>query len=193
MKIYSNIETSIKTKVLCNRHLRPFDKFLIKNGNGEKLVGAEIGVLDGSHALCMLSHVPIETVYLIDPYINYPGYDDDYATVGLNEYCKQAEKTLKYFIKNGKAVFVKSKFQDAVDIVPDNLDFVYYDIYDNIDRHRKYFALYFPKIHKGGFIAGHNFDGFHNGVARAVLDFADKNNLSEELDGIDDDWWITKK
>lgn len=49
MKIYSNIETLIKRKILYNRHLRKFDKMLMKSSDGKKLVGAEIGVLAGSH------------------------------------------------------------------------------------------------------------------------------------------------
>jgi hypothetical protein len=93
-----------------------------------------------------------------------------------------------------KIVWVKQLSNSAVNEIPSGLDFVY------IDGNHEYafvaddIATYLPKLKVGGIIGGHDFyNGFqrdHDGVVRAVTEFAVRNqlNLQVELP----DWWVVK-
>src|SRR3990167_8794531 len=54
---------------------RPMTKFIMLSGKKD-LIGAEIGVYKGEHAVSLLKNLTIERLYLIDPYSDYPGYKD---------------------------------------------------------------------------------------------------------------------
>jgi len=187
MKGFDYFTTLIKEKVLKNYHYRPFDRFLKRHFKGE-IIGAEIGVLEGFHAESMLHHLPIKKLYLIDPYINYEGYDC-YTRMGLDHHFKVAKNKLDYY--GNRKEFVKKKFQDALDDIPDNLDFIYYDISANTERIKQFFDLYYPKLKENGVIGGWNYIARHHEVPRAVFDIMDKYGL--ELHGDGSDWWMIKK
>ena len=186
MKGYDFISTLVKEKVFINNHLNLFDIF-IKNYFGNKeVVGVEIGVLIASHANCLLHHMPsVKKLFLVDPYICY----DKYNRSGLDVAFVLARKKLECY--DGRKEFVTKKFQDAVGDIPDNLDFVYYDIFDDEDRIQSFLDLYYSKVRVGGVIGGWNFDAEHNGVARVVIPFADDMGL--ELEGVGSSWWFVKE
>ena len=54
--------------------MRPMIEMLRKHNYDYKLVGAEIGVFRGWNAFNILHYLPIEKLYLIDPFMKYEGY-----------------------------------------------------------------------------------------------------------------------
>jgi len=64
-----NVLSDIKHRIFP----RPFERLssLRNKKNGGGLVGIEIGVSGGDHAISLLESLDIERLYLIDPYENY--------------------------------------------------------------------------------------------------------------------------
>lgn len=190
----------IKREVKLSRFPRPAITFINQNlkqpGPGG-LVGAEIGVFQGKNAESMFRALNIKKLYLIDPYINYKE-NIHHLHQDLSKYFKQAYERLIPF--RNKLVWVDKKSADAVSYVPNNLDFVYIDGNHTYDFVKKDILLYYPKIRKGGVLAGHDY--FLNsiviknkevgevGVKKAVDEFVQKNKL--KLYTRAPDWWIVK-
>lgn len=157
------------------------------------LVGVEIGVLAGAHALNILQTLSIKKLYLIDPYKVYDEYLD-IKSPGFHVMRKKAEGILKPF--KDKIIWIIKKSSDAAIDVPNNLDFVYID-----GNHAYKYCLedimnYWSKIKKGGIIGGHDYynKGEAREVKKAVDEFRGKNKLrvhSVVGDGACD-WWIFK-
>jgi hypothetical protein len=172
---------------------RPFERLAIL---GKKLVGVEIGVFKGQHAESLLQNLDIERLYLVDPYAVY-GTDD------VRKYCGEEKDSLELAKKeceerltphNNKIVWVFKGSTEALKEIPDNLDFVYIDGNHEEQFVREDIANYYPKVRPGGVIGGHDFyNGFtreHDGVVKAVSEFAVKNNLPLQVEL--PDWWVRK-
>jgi len=156
-------------------YTRPMIKFILKKYQSNNLVGAEIGVQYGLNAKTMLKLLPIKKIYLIDL------YDDDAVFY-------DAKKTLAKF--NKKIEFIRKNSKEAVFDIPNNLDFVYIDGAHEYEHVKKDIELYYLKVKEGGVIGGHDFWANEIGVCKAVIEFANKNNL--KLYGKFTDWWIIK-
>lgn len=171
------------------------------------MIGVEIGVFKGDNAENLLRYLNIEKLYLIDSYEKMYIKEKDllpsYSTIsdivfyepGFSgividwEKCYEiAKDNLKNF--NDKIIFIRKKSEDAFDDIPDGIDFIYIDGDHRYDCVRKEIELYFPKLKKGGIIAGDDFNAEYNGVAKAVLEFSSKNNL--KIKGIGQHWWVVK-
>lgn len=164
---------------------RPMIEFMKKNFGRNVLVGVEIGVLHGANAESILKVLPIQKLYLIDPYIRY---FDGKKWCDPRESLPKAKKKLSKFKE--KVVFIIKKSSEAVDDIPNNLDFVYIDGNHAYEFVKKDIEMYYPKVRRGGVIGGHDFSPSFLGVSKAVMDFATKNNL--KLHGRKFDWWIVK-
>lgn len=175
---------------------RPFER-LSKLRGSKKLVGAEIGVCGGEHAVSLLKTYDIEKLYLIDPYSMYEGYAEGHKHYGEDQrsLC-DTEAAAKKLLGDyeSKIVWIKELSSDATKFISDELDFVYID-----GNHAEGFVMddiqnYYPLVKCGGVIGGHDFyNGFqveHDGVVNAVIEWAFKNGkrLKVELP----DWWIEK-
>lgn len=173
---------------------RPFERLAV---SGHHLVGVEIGVYKAEHALSLLTYLDIHHLYLIDPYELYEEYDEGKAHYGIDQDAlhlaiQEARQRLALYTKKITWVFQKSS--ESLDIIPEQLDFVYID-----GNHQEVFIRhdieqFFPKIRHGGVIGGHDFyNGYcrdHDGVIQAVMHFAVEQNLSLQVEL--PDWWITK-
>ena len=161
--------------------VRPMTKFLVTNYEGG-LVGVEIGVAHGHNAKTVLTALPnIKRLYLIDPWSMYSGSND--------KIYKYAQKNLRIF--SGKTKFIQKFSNDAVNDIPNNVDFIYIDG----DKHTYKQAIgdiekYYPKVRKGGVLGGHDFDGYFPAVCEAVIDFSRKKKV--KLHTGKNDWWIVK-
>ena len=143
----------------------------------KKLIGLEIGVEYGLNAKTMLKLLPIEKLYLIDP---YNGGDEIYNEVR------------RYLAKYGnKITFIRKTSEKAIDDIPDQLDFVYMDGSHSYEAVRRDIGLFYDKLKKDGVIGGHDFWANEIGVCRAVLEFAENNKL--KLNGKLTDWWVVKE
>jgi len=172
--------------------MRPMFEFILKSlHHTTGLIGAEIGVHVARNSYNIATLLPIQKLYLIDP---YGAYTQDGVATNLEntntKYIEQiAHKRMRRF--GDKIVWIKDYSSNATNRLPDNLDFVYID-----GNHEYVFVmedieLYYPKVRKGGVIGGHDFDGSNRGVARASIEFADKHHL--ELLGGKIDWFIVKE
>lgn len=144
----------------------------VRKLKGQKgLVGVEIGVDIGNHALNMLQELDIKMLYLIDPYIVYdkgsnsPGVPK-YKDKTLNH--KQLSKDkLKDFCN--KVVWIYDFSYNAHKLIDDNeLDFVYIDGNHTYEYTKKDIDLFYSKVKPGGLISGHDYKKETPGVIRAV-------------------------
>ena len=170
---------------------RPSIKSIFKLNPQKDLMGVEIGTYFGENAESILETLNIKKIFLIDP------YDEDIHEVGE----KQAKKKLREFYN--KIVWVKKLSSNAVKDVPDNLDFVYIDGDHSYKVVKEDLENYYPKIRKGGVLAGHDIDlGGHlmatkpewkntEGVAEAVIEFVTKHKLKLYINN--NDWWCVKE
>lgn len=163
------------------------------NVDNKELTGVEIGTFRGISAHATLSFLNIKKLYLVDPYLQYVDYVEDWipnhTQSDFNDDYLIAKKRLKKF--EGKTEFIKMRSDEAFLIIPDNLDFVYIDGNHDYEYVKKDIELYYPKIRQRGVLGGDNFETEFQGVPRAVIEFVDKTNL--KLYGADKDWWVIKK
>ena len=210
LKIRSKINTKIK-KVL-GLGARPSTLFLKSYFKGEPVVGVEIGVFKGENARNLIDNLNVEKIYLIDSYerlyikseevapsiimeeeSEYSVFiekDHNFDGIIYNfERCHDIAKgNLKKF--SDRTSFIKKRSSDAVNDVSNNIDFIYVDGNHNYEYVKQDIELYFPKLKKGGVMAGHDFSAGYLGVARAVLEYSDANGL--KIEGCSYDWWIVK-
>jgi len=165
---------------------RPMIKVIKKVMGKTDLVGVEIGVYLGENVERMFKFLSIKKLYLIDPYISYR------TTYGQFNYGDvEFKKVRRNLAKFGeRVVFIRKISENAVDDIPDNLDFVYVDGNHDYEYVKRDIILYFPKIKQGGIIGGHDFNASFVGVCKAVLEFVNENEL--KLCGFNADWWILK-
>lgn len=152
--------------------------------NKKDLVGAEIGVWQGTNAKTMLNDLDIKKLYLVDPYEKYTerGYTFDFD---YNETQIKARETIGL---DKRAEFIIKPSTEAAKQVPDNsLDFVYIDGNHDYDFVLKDIQSWLPKLKKGGLMSGHDFDKTEPGVVKAVTDYCTQNNLTLLIN--DCDWW----
>jgi hypothetical protein len=186
-QLFSDIQYNINRLVHGTNHfLRPAMIYIKHNLEGD-LVGVEIGSRYGRNAEVMLNYLDMRKLYLIDPWDEYFWSNRQRIDVGLNamDRCKQLLTPYK-----NKVVYVQEHSEDAVDMIPDNLDFVYIDGNHSFPYVRADLENYFPKIRNSGVIAGHDFNSDNMGVVLAVLGFAKSQEL--EVMGAGIDWWIKK-
>ncbi len=146
---------------------------------------AEIGVLWGTNSLRMFNNLNVETMYLIDPYLKYEGYNYGEVVI-LPTSFEPAMNVLKDF--SDKVIPLQLTSEEAADKIPSDLDMVYIDGNHAYPYVKKDIELYYQKIKPGGLIGGHDID--QDDVRRAATEFADSHGLFmyEELQ----DWWMIK-
>ena len=185
------IKANWYSEVLVNQIIEKAKKFTSNNPNFQRdkealnrpsllalkdkkdLVGIEIGVDCGKNALNMLQNLDIKKLYLVDPYVLYDGLKG----IGLNNNeeqcvaCKaEAYERLKPY--EDKIEWIEDTSINAIDKVPDEVDFVYVD-----GNHRFNYVVqdiqnYYPKVKPGGTISFHDFE--YPDVSRAVFANFDK-------------------
>ena len=134
---------------------KPFNRFnFIKNHiNINNGVFVEIGTDTGKLSDFILSCNPTCTLYCIDPYLKYDDYVDSINNVTGDDLYNETKN--KLINKHGNRVkFIRKFSHDAINDVPDNLDFVY------IDGNHKYKYVYedicdwYVKTKSGGILIG---------------------------------------
>ena len=146
------------------------------------LIGVEIGVNDGRNAERILTRLPITHLYGIDPYIPYTNYRE------TRNYDKSYTSACNRLASFPNQTFIIKKSEDAINDIPDNIDFVYIDGNHDYDYVLNDIKLYYSKVRHGGIIGGH--DIWLKSVKDAVTDFANANQLICNISL--PDWWIIK-
>lgn len=149
---------------------RPMAEFMQDHyGFDGGLVGAELGVEYGIHALSMLRYLNIKKLYLVD-IVKTPELVER-----LREYSDKIE-------------FVNMDTTKATSIVPDGLDFVYVDADHSYESASDDINNWYPKVRIGGVFGGHDI-GIHS-VIKAVVEFMhDKDECFIDYP----DWWVVKE
>jgi len=173
---------------------RPFER-LSTLRTCKDLVGAEIGVAGGEHALSLLKTLSIKKLYLIDPYDIYETYTEGRQHYGadgsgLNKFRASAEKLLSEY--SDRIEWVGKMSSDAASLITEELDFVYIDGNHAEDFVSQDINNFFPKLSSRGVIGGHDFyNGFqreHDGVVSAVLSSAGLKDFQMRVEI--PDWWV---
>ncbi len=174
---------------------RTFDRNL-KFLNKKDLIGAEIGVSEGRHALDMMEELHIKKLYLIDPYKAYEEYyqsveNIDSTQQALDKRMKEAKKVLRKY--GNKVEFIRKFSENATEHIKDeSLDFLYIDGNHQYEFVKKDIELYYPKLKKGGIIGGHDYASCPEterqrfGVVKAVNEFFKK----EKINFHNACWWV---
>lgn len=163
-----------------------FAKDLFKNR--KDLICAEIGSWKGENALDILRNLPnIKTLYLIDPWEKYDKYNKKEVNE-LNDCFKGTLKRLKKY--KHKIKIIKKYSSEAVDDLPDNLDFIYIDANHKYEYAKQDMELYYEKVRNGGVLAGHDISWWP-GVSKAFCEFSTKRGLDPLIRGMD--WMVVKK
>jgi Methyltransferase domain len=182
------------TPQLCDRFV-DFLEYLPKNG-----VVAEIGVQQGSFSRYIVQKTQPVKLYLIDcwQYQDPTIYNDPEANVN-NQLQEHYYHQVKQKFMNDDRVTVLRKFSDqAAELFPDEFfDWVYIDANHSYQAAKDDIALWWPKVKKGGFLAGHDYIiREHFGVLQAVNEFLRDHNLYFYLltneEGRHDSWAIQR-
>jgi len=176
------------------------------------LVGVEIGTSYGMNAMSMLKNLDIEKLYLVDPYEIY----DELEKVKGTQTQEFHNSTYELMLKNlepymGRVQIIKEYSENAVSEIENGLDFAYIDGNHSYEYVKRDLELYYPKVKKGGLVAGHDYndpifineDGSDkieceiNHVKKAVDEFFNELGLDIQSDTcLDDlgnhDWWVIK-
>jgi hypothetical protein len=149
--VYSFITELNKVNYFGNRILHKINRPSLRTLEGKKdLIGVEIGTSNGDNAVNILENLDIKKLYLIDPYKNYDQFQEQ------DRWEKEAHSRLDKF--NDKIIWVRKTSEDALNDIPDNLDFCYIDGSHHYADVKKDIINYYPKVKLGGLITFHDFE-----------------------------------
>lgn len=140
-------------------------------------VGVEIGVFKGDSSKLFRSHCKF--MFFIDPCCEYPGNPDKGYYTSEAAFIDEMRNQLDAIDPNGFK-FLPLLSSDAVDQIP-QVDFVFIDGNHTYPFVREDIANYWPKVKSGGFLCGHDYGHGHEGVTRAVDEFAAREKLTLEV------------
>jgi hypothetical protein len=176
----------MKKEELVFKSLRPAI-FYIKEKLGNDLVGAEIGVYKGDNAEFILQLVNPKILYLIDPWNNFMDINSN-EIIGYTQYIIAQERLKEY---GNKRLLKRTSLEASNLFSAEEFDFVYIDADHNYESVKQDINLWFPKVKRGGVLAGHDYHFTMEGVVKAVNEFCSDNKLT--LMYAETDWWVTVK
>ena len=137
-------------------------------------IGLEIGVEAGRYArqICELNSQM--KLWGIDPYERYKEYEEYKSQEEMDRIYEVMLKELEAPIKHDRFEIIKKRSQDAVkDFEDESLDFIYIDGNHEFDYPLKDMIDWWPKVKKGGMLAGHDY------VRAKNREFTIKDNLKQ--------------
>ena len=154
----------------------------------QDIVGAEVGVSNGHHALNILQEMPnVKLLYLIDPYTYYPEWAD--AKVNDRLYWPEdleivkCEALRKVYPFKSRTKWIFKFFEECTrKEVPQPLDFIYIDGNHNCKFVLIDIELSRTLVKKGGVVAGHDYhpdkpSPDSDEVYKAISTYCKKNNV----------------
>ena len=172
---------------------REFIKFAKEYFKGKRIIGVEIGVQYGMNAKYMLKELNLETLYLIDHYGKYLDYAEGRKIIhNFTDSKEIAFKRLKKYKKKTKFVYLNSEQAfPQMKSLSYGFDFVYLDANHSYEFVKYEIENYWTLINKGGILGGHDFEYYE--VAKAVIEFAEKNKLKVITKSKNGEWIILKR
>ena len=166
------------------------------NLQGKDLIGAEIGVLQGSSTMTLLHNCPnIKTLYAVDAFVPYTDFLYNYAINEISD--RDIDRAKSYFYHVIKFSGMEDKVQVhemdsdlASEKIEDlSLDFIFLDAYVDRDKCVRDIELWYPKVKRGGVFSGDDWGAYD--VRNAVNNFREKNNIHHPMSTFNDNWvWI---
>ncbi len=181
-KVYVEIKDAHE---FIQRTPRPFTLFLQKQFGKTPLTGVEIGFGLGHNAHNLLETLNIRKLFCVDPCIGQP-YQDLHGEVRCHVNKRSYYPLLK---EDSRVEFIEQTSDDALRVLPKELDFVYIDGLHTYEQCLKDLKNYAPFVRKGGVLGGHDFTKYcQEGVIKAVLHYT---MLSEKLPTVEmPDFWF---
>ena len=125
--------------------------------------GVEVGVGGGTYSYELLKNSNLKRLYSVDVWSGEEGCLT-YST--MKDYAVTVKRLWDY--RERSTILVLDSLT-ACDLFEDgSLDFVYIDAMHGYDYVIKDILSWYPKIKKGGVIAGHDYFDYHSGVVKAV-------------------------
>lgn len=173
-------------------HSRQLAGVLAKHfGTDKPLVGVEIGVYRGETASHLLSVFPKLTLFMVDPWREYPA--SEHATLqhdqiscqkqaGHDECRKLAYEATESWRDRRVVLETTSERAAAIftgqHLLVSQIDFAFLDGRHDVGGVRDDIAAWWPKIRPGGILAGHDINHRRfKGVTQAVNEFVAANQL----------------
>ena len=130
-----------------------FGEFLTSKNLKNK--GVEVGSFKGEFARTILEKWQ-GTLYMVDAWYELEDYND-MSNIGLNQDAYlEAMRSINEF--RDRAYMLRCLSKQAVDLFPDeSLDFVYIDANHEYSYVVEDIKLWYPKVKKGGIVAGHDY------------------------------------
>lgn len=166
---------------------------MLEERQQKNLIGVVIGVGGARNIPLMFENLDIKKLYLIDPFVPMetcgpPGFTDDYVRMKPD-----AMKVIGKY--DDKIVFIEDYAQRVVDSVPDDLDFVYIDVFGDYANNMEIFRSYFSKVRNGGVFCGKYYTSRWPYFKKALKDFERKKGIkiNKITRGVaNGDWWVVK-
>jgi len=135
-------------------HRNEIGKYLTSLGLTGK--GVEVGTFKGDYAKHILSTWG-GTLYMVDPWREIPeGYID--SSNHANHPTAYLDTMNKLKGVEDRGIMIRALSEQAVDLFKDeSLDFVYIDGNHTYDYVKQDIELWYPKVKKGGLVAGHDY------------------------------------
>ncbi len=158
---------------------------LLKGNKG--LVGAEIGVWEGENSYSLLKNLDIARLYLVDPYVGY--FDSTQGKEIIERDFDKAKNKARGLVDGYPVIWIYKNSEEASQEIQDELDFVYIDANHQYSSILKDLESWYPKVKKGGVMAGHDFN--IQDVANAVVGFCSSKDInSRSWINPENEWWF---
>jgi hypothetical protein len=152
----------------------------------------EVGVSRGDNAKMMMMNLPLAKFYLVDSYdVNNSTFQfskDGKVHVFTQEeraqFIEEARRNVAEYAGNRCEWFIDDSALVAAKFPDDHFDFVYIDAQHDYDSVKRDIEAWWPKVKKGGFLAGHDYGG---DVAKAIQE-----KFGSVSSGYGSDWWVVK-
>lgn len=145
------------------------------------LPAVEVGCAEGYFSNDLLN-MGFHKLYMVDTWQRIPTAKGDGAN-SQEWHDKNYQAAINRVLPHGeKAVFLRGLSVEMAKFVPDNsLGLVYLDAGHDYESVKTDLHAWFPKLVKGGIIAGHDYLNEAYGVKQAVHDFAKKHGFEVHL------------
>lgn len=168
---------------------------LIRQLSGDKLTGAEVGVMNGDFAAEILTLSNIDRLYLIDPWQHQPGpYEKDPANVDQGGQEERFRFVKERFVNDERVRILRMLSFAAMPLfIRSRLDFVYLDAahdYRSVQWDLDAWSRIAPVLFVHDFIENEATDTMGFGVVRAVTKFCEESGWRVTA-LTDDDAWPT--
>lgn len=159
--------------------------------------GVEVGVQEGKFSKTLLENWNCKTLFLVDPWVQHGKYKNDVGAVPNEEHEKCYQETIKNIEGYEERVEIIKDFsvEASEEFYDESLDFVYLDARHDKDGIAEDIEAWWPKVKKGGILAGHDYTDLkwgknHIEVKSVVDNRFDKVHCT--LDGPYPSWWVKK-